>query len=140
MLSIKQLVLMKKLLFFLSISVFIFSCRPDDTEIPAQVLNPPDWFIGTWNHSDSSTVLKKMTVSSSNLIIENLQNASSIDYIDYFRQNKIEFTEKANHNISYGFEYFEDNEMKLVNFGVIGDGEVHFMTENGPPLETYNKE
>ena len=38
-----------------------------------------------WNHSDSSTVLRKMRVSSSNLIIENLQNASSIDYIDYFR-------------------------------------------------------
>lgn len=131
---------MKKLLFFLSISVFIFSCRPDDTEIPAPVLNPPDWFIGTWNHSDSSTVLKKMTVIFSNLIIENLQKTSSIDYIDYFRQNKIEFTEKANHNISNGFEYFEDNEMKLVNFGVIVDGEVCFMTENGPTLETYNKE
>lgn len=118
---------MKKLLFFLSISVFIFSCRPD-------------WFIGTWNHSDSSTVLKKMTVIFSNLIIENLQKASSIDYIDYFSQKKIEFTEKANHNISNGFEYFEDNEMKLVNFGVIVDGEVCFMTENGPTLETYNKE
>ena len=81
-----------------------------------------------------------MTVIFSNLIIENLQKASSIDYIDYFRQNKIEFTEKANHNISNGFEYFEDNEMKLVNFGVIVDGEVCFMTENGPTLETYNKE
>ena len=81
-----------------------------------------------------------MRVSSSNLIIENLQNASSIDYIDCFRQNKIDFIEKVNHNISYGFEFFEDNEMKLVNFGVIGDGEVRFMTENGPTLETYTKE
>ena len=131
---------MKKFSYLLSITLFIFSCKPEDSVTPDLVLNPPDWFIGTWNHSDSSSIVEKMTVSSSNVIVENLEMNSTFNYIDYFKQNKIEFTEKVNHNITYGFEYVEDGEMKLVNFGVIGDREVRFMNENGPTHKTYTKE
>ena len=80
-----------------------------------------------------------MTVSSSNVIVENLEMNSTFNYIDYFNKIKSNSQKKVNHNITYGFEYVEDGEMKLVNFGVIGDQEVRFMNENGPTHKTYKR-
>ena len=131
---------MKKLFFLLTISVFLFSCIPDGVVVPETVLSPPQWFVGNWSHSDSSGVIEKVTVNENNVTVENFDDNISINYKDYFNRNKMEVKEMINHNISYGFEYLEDNEMKLINFAVIGNNEVRFVDENGPTHKTYIKE
>lgn len=131
---------MKKIVYFLAFSLLIFACKPEPIALPDPVLNPPNWFIGQWNHYDSTGVLEKLTVSETNLIIDNFNNNASINYTNFFKENDVYFTEKLNHNISYGFEYSENNEVKLVNFGIIGDRKIRFINENGPTLKTYVKE
>lgn len=131
---------MKKLLFMLSISTLIYSCKPEHFETPDPTLNPPQWFVGQWNYSDSTGILERMTVSEKNLIIQSVESNLTMDYIDYFKTNNISYREMFNHNISYGFEYSEKNVVKEINFGIIGDNEVRFMDENGPTLKTFKKE
>ena len=131
---------MKKLFFILSVSTLIYSCKPEHYATPDPILSPPQWFVGEWNYSDSTGILERMTVSETNLIIQSVESNSTMDYIDYFKTNDISYKEMFNHNISYGFEYSENNVVKEINFGIIGDNEVRFMDENGPTLKTFKKE
>jgi len=135
---------MKKLFPLIVFILFIFSCKPIEIVEPEPSMSPPEWLIGNWLHSDSTTVVEKMIVSDDDIVLERFPSTgkTSMSVIDSCKTNNITLSDYIKYNSYYSLEFTKENEdsVHIIYYAKISDAEIRVITEVSPTPKTYTRQ
>ena len=134
---------MKTLIPLLTLFVFLFSCKPNEIVKPEPSMSPPEWLIGSWLHSDSTSVTEKMIVSEDDIVLERFISTgkTSLSYIDSCKTNDLELSDYIKYNSYYNLEFTnKDKEISLIYYAKISGSEIRVINEVSPTPKTFLKE
>ena len=133
---------MNKIILILLVVTF-FSCdKTPESAKPEPSLSPPQWFIGTWNHSDSTGVIESLIVSEKDVVVERFTSSGKLttSYVDSCKTNSIELKDFVKYNAYYNLEFTDENEnVYLMYFAKIAYDEVRFLNHIRPTPKTYTR-
>lgn len=133
---------MKTILYSILLFLFFISCADTEVAEPEPSMNPPEWLIGSWLHSDSTSIIEKMIVSESDIVLERFLNTgkTSVSFIDSCKTNDLKLNDYTKYNSYYNLEFTKNNETSLIYYAMIGGSEIRVITETSPTPKTFLKE
>ncbi|HEY6144585.1 MAG TPA: hypothetical protein VIV55_14330 [Flavobacterium sp.] len=71
---------------YIIITLAFISCHSDDGDSHNPYFNPPEWLIGTWDHSQETAFGKSYIITNKTVILE-YQNGDHLDYKEHLMKN-----------------------------------------------------